>query len=421
MSAEALPDSWHRFDLEQTYDRLSTGPLGLDEASARTRLEKHGPNELVRKAGVSPFRILLGQFAEPLVVILIAAAVISVSVALVRGTTEEYLDAAVIGVIIDLNSLLGFSNEYRAERAIEALKAMAAPRARVVRGGRPSVIPAREIVPGDVVLLTEGDKVPADLRLTEVASLRINEAALTGESQAVSKGTDAMHGDVLVADRRNMAFLGTIVESGRGRGIAADTGMRTELGRIAESVQAQEEVETPLQKQLAKLGRQLGLAILGICAVVFAVGYLQAAGNVNRIIETFLTAISLAVAAIPEGLPAIVTITLAIGLQRMAKRHALIRRLPAAEALGSATVICSDKTGTLTKGEMNVRQVFAGGRRYVVEGEGFDPAGRVLLGGQGVDAQEDGDLRSALETAALCNDATLRLGAKGWEVHGDST
>jgi Ca2+-transporting ATPase len=217
-----------------------------------------------------------------------------------------------------------------------------------------------------------------------------------------------------------MAYLGTIVEGGRGKGIAADTGMRTELGRIAQSVQEQVEVETPLQKQLARLGRQLGIAIAAICVVVFAVGYVQAAGDMDKIVETFLTAVSLAVAAIPEGLPAIVTITLAIGLQRMARRHALIRRLPAAEALGSATVICSDKTGTLTKGEMNVREVFAGGRRYLVEGEGFDPAGRYRVAGLELVAVEE-DLRLALECAALCNDATLRRGEKGWEVQGDGT
>jgi len=421
VSGGPVAEPWHSFSVEQAYDREGSSPLGLQGDEAAHRLERHGPNELVQTARVSPLRLFLGQFVEPLVIILLVAAVVSAAVAVVRGTTEEYLDVAVILVVVILNAILGFVQEYRAERAIQALKAMAAPQAHVVREGRTLTVPARELVPGDLVLLSTGDRVPADLRVTEVATLRINEAALTGESSAVSKGTDALRGEVFLADRRNLAYMGTIVETGRGKGLVVATGMRTELGSIAKSVQEEEAGETPLQKQLERLGKQLGVAIVGICAVIFAVGYVQAGGDVDRIVETFLTAVSLAVAAIPEGLPAIVTITLAIGLQRMAKRHALIRRLPAAEALGSATVICSDKTGTLTKGEMNVREVFVGGHRYTVEGEGFDPAGRVLRGGRAVAASADEDLRLALECALLCNDAALKRGEKGWEVQGDST
>jgi len=412
---------WHAFTIEESYDRIRSSPLGISEGEAAARLEKYGPNELVQTHRISKWRILAGQFAEPLVIVLIIAAVISASLGVIRGGSEEFLDAAVIAFVIVVNGLLGFYQEYRAERSILALKAMAAPRAKVLRGGKSLTIASRELVPGDLVLLAAGDRVPADVRLTEVASLRVNEASLTGESSAVSKTTDALKGEVFLADRKNLGFLGTIVEVGRGKGLVVGTGMATELGQIAKSVQEEESSETPLQKQLDRLGKQLGVIIVAICALVFAIGFLQAAGQVDRILETFLTSVSLAVAAIPEGLPAIVTITLAIGIQRMARRHALIRRLPAAEALGSATVICSDKTGTLTKGEMNVREVFVAGRRYNVEGEGFDPAGRVLWGGAPIDLVKEAELRTALECVALCNDAVLRRGAKGWEVEGDGT
>ncbi|HEV8595579.1 MAG TPA: HAD-IC family P-type ATPase, partial [Thermoplasmata archaeon] len=413
-----MAESWHALRPEEVLNRFDSSPLGLDPDEARRLLVQHGPNEIVQLRTISPLKIFLAQFVEPLVLILIAAAVISGVIGYVRGTAEEWYDALVILVIVAFNAGFGFFQEYRAEKAIQALKALAAPQAQVVREGQVHMIPARELVPGDVVLLNAGDKVPADLRLLEVANLRVNEAPLTGESVSVTKRTDPLPPSTILPDRKNMCYAGCVVEAGRGRGVVVATGMQTELGRIAGLVQVQEQEETPLQRQLDRLGKSLGLVILGIVAVIFLIEYLRGASD---LVEMFLTAVSLAVAAIPEGLPAVVTITLALGLQRMARRQALIRRLPAVEALGAATVICSDKTGTLTLGEMNVRTVVADGKAYEVEGVGFSPEGRILLGSHPVDAASDPVLEKLLLAAALNNDATLKRAEKGWKVQGDGT
>ncbi len=413
-----MSESWHALRPEEALDRLDSSPLGLDPAEARARLARHGPNELVQLRRISKLRIFLSQFLDLLVIVLLVAAFISAVIGLARGTAEELYDALVILIIVAFNATFGFFQEYRAERAIQALKALAAPQAQVVREGQIATIPARDLVPGDIAVLNAGDKVPADLRLLEVANLRVNEAPLTGESVAASKRTDPLPPSTILADRRNMCYAGCVVEAGRGKGVVVATGMGTELGRIAGLVQEQEEEPTPLQRQIDRLGKQLGLGILGICAVVFFVEYVREPGQV---LEVFLTAVSLAVAAIPEGLPAVVTITLALGLQRMAKREALIRKLPAVEALGSTTVICSDKTGTLTLGEMNVRTVFADGTYFDVEGVGFSPEGQLLLDGN-VTAPSDNPAVEKLHVAAvLNNDARLVPSEAGWKAQGDGT
>ena len=380
-----------------------------------------GPNELVQTTRISPLRIFLEQFTDVLVIILIIAAVISGYLGISRGESTEVWDAVLITIIVVLNSVLGFFQEFRAERSLQALKALAAPKAHVVRGGEAVAVASRDLVPGDVVVLAAGDRVPADLRLFEVASLRTNEASLTGESTAVSKTTAVLPRDAFLGDRKDMVFMGTSVEGGRGKGLVVETGMRTELGRIAGLVQQETKEQTPLQRQLDRLGRQIGFIILGIAAAVFVLMFLKEANPMANLELLFLTAVGLAVAAIPEGLPAVVTISLALGLQRMIRRHALIRKLPAVEALGAATVICSDKTGTLTKGEMNVRAFFVSGRTYEVKGEGFDPAGSFRLDGQAVDLRDHPGLREALVCGVLCNDAAIRRERERWVCEGDPT
>ncbi len=416
-----MSEAWHSVDVEAAFERQASAPTGLSKGDAAQRLAKVGPNELVQTTRISPLRILLEQFTDVLVIILIIAAAISAYLGLSRSESTEVWDAVLIAIIVALNSVLGFFQEFRAEKSLQALKALAAPKAHVVREGEALAVASRDLVPGDVVLLAAGDKIPADLRLFEAASLRTNEASLTGESTAVTKATGALPADAFLGDRRNMAFMGTSVEGGRGRGLVVATGMRTELGKIAGLVQQETKEETPLQRQLDRLGRQIGLIILGIAAAVFLLMFLKEADPFANLELLFLTAVGLAVAAIPEGLPAVVTISLALGLQRMIKRHALIRKLPAVEALGSATVICSDKTGTLTKGEMNVRAFSVGGRTYEVRGEGFDPAGDIRLDGQPVDLKGHPDLHEAVVCGVLCNDASIKREGERWVCEGDPT
>lgn len=418
---DSMPEAWHSTDVETAFERQASAPTGLSKGEATERLAKVGPNELVQTTRISPFRIFLEQFTDVLVIILIIAAAISAYLGLSRNESTEVWDAILIAVIVVLNSVLGFFQEFRAEKSLQALKALAAPKAHVVREGETLAVPSRDLVPGDVVVLAAGDKVPADLRLFEAASLRTNEASLTGESTPVSKGTGTLPHDAFLGDRRNMSFMGTSVEGGRGKGLVVATGMGTELGKIAGLVQQETKEETPLQRQLDRLGRQIGLIILGIAAAVFLLMFFKEVDPMANLELLFLTAVGLAVAAIPEGLPAVVTISLALGLQRMIRRHALIRKLPAVEALGSATVICSDKTGTLTKGEMNVRAFSIGGRAYEVRGEGFDPAGDIRVDGQPVTLKDQPDLREALVCGVLCNDAAIKREGERWRCEGDPT
>jgi Ca2+-transporting ATPase len=339
---------WHEMPVESVLRAAGSSRLGLTADEAARRLAVHGPNAVQGARRRTPLWLFVGQFTDVMVLVLLAAAVIS-------GVLGESKDALAIIAIVALNGGVGFVQEYRAERALEALAAMAAPRAVVKRGGRVAQIDAREVVPGDLLLLDAGAIVPADLRLIEVVQLRIAEAALTGESVPVEKTTEPLPGEALpIGDRRNMAYKGTTVTHGRGIGVAVATGMQTELGRIARLLQETSGIETPLQRRLATFGRRLSVAVLAICAIIFLAGLLRGEAPVAM----FLTAVSLAVAAIPEALPVVITISLALGARTMVRRQALVRRLPAVESLGSVTYICADKTGTLTMNRMRVEAYY---------------------------------------------------------------
>ncbi len=408
-----MPEAWYNLSVEETLNKLGSSASGLSNEEARRRLERYGPNELVRTRRKSPIVMFLSQFNNLLIMILIIAAALSAAL-------DEWINAVVILIIVFLNAVLGFVQENRAENALEALKVLAAPKCRALREKQPHALETKDLVPGDVVLLAAGDKIPADLRLMDTAGLRVNEAPLTGESVPITKTTEPVRGEVFLGDQRNMCFLGCTVEAGRGAGVVTSTGMTTELGKIAGLVQAEPATQTPMQKQLAKLARQLGVAILALVIVIFIIEFIRL-GTASDIVELFLTSVSLAVAAIPEGLPAVVTISLALGLQRMAKRNALVRRLAAAETLGSASVICTDKTGTLTRGEMNVVMIYSGGVDYRVEGEGFSPEGSVTREGKTADISSMRELEILLKAGLLCNDASLGKTEKAWTVTGDTT
>lgn len=340
--------NWHTMSVEDVFTFLKTSYKGITQEEAQVRLNAYGFNELKEKKKMTPLMMLLHQFTDFMILVLTAAALLS-------GLLGELSDTIAIIVIVVLNAIIGFVQEYRAEKAMEALKKMAAPLATVIREGTPVNIPAREIVPGDIVLLEAGKIIPADLRLIEAAQLKIEEAALTGESVPIEKQIQPINEENLpLGDRKNMAYNGTIVTYGRGSGITVATGMNTELGKIATMLQQEEEVKTPLQKRLAVFGKKLSIAVLVICAVIFGIGLLRG----EEPLHMLLTAISLAVAAIPEALPAVITISLALGARKMVNQNALIRKLPAVETLGSVTYICSDKTGTLTQNKMTVETIF---------------------------------------------------------------
>jgi len=341
--------TWYQSTVDEALEKLETNAtLGLADQQAAARLEQYGPNELVDRGKISPWRILFEQFTDTLIVVLIVAAIISAFVG-------DLKDAIAIIAIVILNGLLGFRQEYQAEKAMEALKKLAVPNVRLRRNGHIQELPAPKLVPGDIVLLEAGNLVPADCRLVESINLRVQEAALTGESEPVVKITDPIHKpDLGIGDRKNMAYMGTVVTYGRGTGVVTNTGMNTELGGIAELLQSAGQDQTPLQKRLDQLGKGLSIAAGVLVVIVFILGYFR--GEELRVL--LLTSISMAVAAVPEGLPAVVTIALTLGARRMLRRKALIRKLPAVETLGSVTVICSDKTGTLTENRMTVRRVW---------------------------------------------------------------
>ncbi|MGH6784471.1 MAG: HAD-IC family P-type ATPase, partial [Sphingomicrobium sp.] len=327
---------------------------GLSRAAAQQRLEQYGLNRLKSAPETPWWRRLLEQFQNFLVIILLVATVISMIEWLLQDPRETALpyEAIVILAIVVLNALLGFFQESRAERSVRALMALAAPESTVVRDGERHRIAAHEIVPGDIVMVEAGDKIPADARVIEIANLQADEAPLTGESVPVAKDTQPVDADVAIGDRRNTLFSGTVATYGRGRAVVVATGMATEVGRIAGLLEAAEKMPTPLQQELDRTGKRLSIIMLGICAVVFATGALTSpVFNLNAMLSLFLFAVALAVAAIPEALPAIVTVGLSLGVRRMAAAHAIVRKLPAVETLGAATVICSDKTGTLTRNE----------------------------------------------------------------------
>ncbi len=427
---QAIVEEPYRLLVSEVARQLGTDLVhGLSTDRAHTLLEQVGPNELPEEAPTPLWKRFLEQFRSFLVIILLVAAVVSLGIAIFRPEGgEEFIDAGAIFAIVLLNAILGVVQESRAENALRALRKIAAPSARVLRDGHVQTIPARELVPGDLVLLEAGNYVPADMRLVESANLRIEEAALTGESVPVEKqAAEVFEGDIPVGDRRNSAFMGTVVSYGRGKGIIVGTGRHTQLGLIAEMLRTSEVGPTPLEIKLDQLGRWLGIACLIVCGIIFALGLLRVDWPPEEyyLLAMFMTAVSLAIAAVPEGLPAVVTVCLALGTQRMLRRHALIRNLPAVETLGSATVICSDKTGTLTQNEMTVVKVWAAGEAYGVEGRGYQPWGQLSLHGEAISLQNRPALVGTLLGGLLCNDARLEKmeeeGGERYRMVGDPT
>ncbi|MDB4938063.1 MAG: Cation-transporting ATPase, family [Labilithrix sp.] len=416
---------WHTGACEVLYERFEADPVkGLSEAEAKARLAKHGPNELPSSPPQAAWKKILAQFTNPIVLTLLAAAV----VATVNGASSNaggswltrYGDALAIALIVVLNAVLGYYQERRAEAALDALKKMQTPNARVRRGDQVKVVPAVDVVPGDVLELEAGDAVPADARLLQTINLATLEASLTGESLPITKDALAeLPDDAPIGDRSTMLFTGTSVMRGKGRALVVATGKDTELGKLSTLMSSQEQGKTPLEEKLDHFGKRVLWACLAISAFMFAQGMIRGKASWH---ELLLEAVSLAVAAIPEGLPAITTITLALGMQRMAKRGAIIRKLAAVETLGSATVICTDKTGTLTQNEMTVREIYAASMSYSVTGTGYDPQGDIIdVDGNVVEASSLDGLKSLLATIALANTASLEKKDGAWRVVGDPT
>jgi P-type Ca2+ transporter type 2C len=411
-----LEADYHSKSVEESISGLGSSYSGLSPDEASKRLIEFGPNELRKQKTLSPWRLLLDQFKDIMVIVLIVAAIISGALAFLKGSFEEGLETIVIVIIVAVNAVLGFLQTYRAEKTIEALRDMTSPLATVMRGGSEIDITSKDLVRGDIIRLATGDKVVADARLIDSVNLKTNESALTGESLPVSKDhRQVLQKETLVSDRINMVLAGSSVLGGRGSAVVVSTGMETELGRIAQMVQGKDD-ESPLQKKLEHLGKQIGIGIIGACVFIFIIGILEGVA----VEEMFLTAVSLAVAAIPEGLPAIVTIALALGLQRMARRKALVRSLPAVESLGSATVICTDKTGTLTKGEMNINDIFTE-QLVKVTGEGYEPSGEFLTSSGKVDSGDVPGLIELLTAGTLCNDSQTYQENGQWKIRGDPT
>lgn len=436
-ASDELSVTWHSLSAEEVLQKLRT-PIdsGLSSEEVARRQEKYGLNQLQERPKRTFFQMVLDQLKSFVVILLIVAAVISAVISVF--THEGLVEPAAIVAIVVLNAILGVVQESRAEAALESLKRMAAPEAQVLRDGHRISIPARELVPGDLVFLEAGNFIPSDMRLLEAVNLKVEEAALTGESVPVDKNaTLALDADIPLGDRRNTAFMGTVVSYGRGRGIVTSTGMNTQLGLIATMLQAVEDEETPLQRRLDELGKTLGWACLVICALVFLVGVyreLDVMGfkdlfttpdGINLIVGLFMVAISLAIAAVPEGLPAIVTISLALGMREMVNRHALIRRLSSVETLGSATVICSDKTGTLTQNEMTVTRIWADGNFVSVSGQGYAPVGDFLVNNKTVNLNDYPAIRTALWVGVINNDAQIEElsnnGSSAYRIIGDPT
>ena len=396
---------------------------GLTGTEAAARLARFGPNRLDEERPVPPWRKFLGQFADPLIYLLLAATVVSLVAWVLEGEEAAPYDAIVIAAIVVANAVLGYVQEARAEKAVAALQRMAAATAAVLRDGRPGRVPAEEVVPGDVLLLAEGDAVAADGRLLEAASLTVAEAALTGESEPVLKDVGPLAGPAELGDRVNMVFSGTAVARGRGRAVVTATGMATEMGNVARLLGRTVEQPTPLQREVDRLGRMLGIAVIVIAAVVVTAILLTAdIGNASDVVSVLLVGVSLAVAAVPEGLPAVLSVVLALGVQRMARRHAIVKKLSSVETLGSASVICSDKTGTLTKNEMAIQKVVTASGEVDVSGDGYRPEGELRVAGRPLDDPVlIEEVRSVLLGGSLTNDAVLRQEGGAWTIQGDPT
>ncbi|HEY9075079.1 MAG TPA: cation-translocating P-type ATPase [Anaerolineaceae bacterium] len=416
-----LTIQWHTLNSSDVLEKLNTTlQSGLTSEEAARRLETYGPNQLKEKPRPSFLRLVFDQLNNFLMILLIIAAVVS-------AFLGETIDAGAILAIVVLNAVLGVIQENRAEQALAALKKMAAPEAQVLRNGSRVSVPASQLVPGDVVFLEAGNFIPADIRLVEAVNLRVEEAALTGESVPVQKNANVvLDNNASLGDRKNAVFMGTMVNYGRGRGVVVATGMRTQLGLIADMLQSVAEESTPLQERLEQLAKLLGIGALVICGVVFAAGLLRSDMSITEITRIFMVAVSLAIAAVPEGLPAVVTISLALGMREMVNRHALIRRLASVETLGSATVICSDKTGTLTQNEMTVTEIWVDRKTFEITGTGYTPKGEFLLDGEKIDLAAYPGVGTALWVGVLNNDAQLEKiensgGEIGFRMVGDPT
>ncbi len=408
--AESSPTTaWHAMPAQAALASLNTTPQGLDTAEVSSRRKEFGPNRLTPPPSRGAVRRFLAQFNNVLIYVLLAAGCVTVALG-------HHVDAGVIFGVVLINGVIGFIQEGKAERALDAVRSLLSPQATVVREGHRKTVPADQLVPGDIVFMQSGDRVPADARLLKLREMHVDEAILTGESVPASKYPDPVHADASLGDRRNMAYAGTLVTSGQATAVVTATGDRSEIGRISAMLAQVEPMSTPLTKQMAAFARMLTAATLVIAALTAAFGVGVRGYPLS---EMFLAAVGLAVAAIPEGLPAIITITLAIGVQRMAGRKAIIRRLPAVETLGSVTVICSDKTGTLTRNEMTVQAVVTRDHIYEVSGVGYDPHGDISVAGKGITATSDTVLGELCRAATLCNDATSVTVQGRWQVDGD--
>lgn len=402
---------WHNLSIEATLKELDTSRTGLSEEKVKEHLRRYGPNELVEKGKRPAIIVFLRQFVSPLIYILFAAALVEFIV------MHKPIDASVILAVLAINSIVGFIQESRAERAMEALKRLAVPHSKVLRKGVVTQISASHLVPGDVIILEAGDKIPADARLIEAAGLTVDESILTGESVPVEKFSGIIDGEATVADMGNMAHMGCAVVNGRGVAAVTATGMNTEIGKITAQVQATKPPPTPLQRNVSRLGRYIGILVITIIMLLIVIGLAKG----YSFQEMFTLAVAAAVSAIPEGLPVMVTVVLALGMRRMVQRHALIRKLTAVETMGAITAICSDKTGTLTESEMTLRQMYLSGRTIEITGAGYRPEGDFLENGQELAPQQDEHLLLALRISALCNDSTLKTDGDNHHLLGDPT
>jgi P-type Ca2+ transporter type 2C len=402
---------WYNQPFDSVFEKLSSGKEGLQKEEAAKRLEEHGPNKLPEGKQKSVLVRFLLHFHNVLIYVLMAAAIVT-------AMLDHWIDTWVIIAVILINAIIGFVQEGKAEKALESIKKMLSLNANVIRDGKRTEIDAEDLVPGDVVALQSGDKVPADIRLFEVRNFRVEESALTGESVAVEKTTDPAEKGSVPGDQKCMAFSGTSVVNGRAKGVVVETGGTTELGKIKKMMSDVEKITTPLLRQIDSFGKVLSIVIVAVTALFFVLGYFFRDYSVD---ELFLAVISLAVAAIPEGLPAIMTITLAVGVQAMARRNAIIRKLPSVETLGSVAVICSDKTGTLTRNEMTATTVVTSNASYTVEGAGYQPEGKIKKNGTTIKAEEDELLSQLIQTVRVCNDAEIKQEEGEWVLNGDPT
>jgi cation-transporting P-type ATPase F len=416
---EQPPPRWHALAPDAVLEYLGTSRHGLAGEEVARRIDQYGANEIRGGEGINRWLMLLHQFTSPLIYVLLVAMVVTLVVGHVA-------DAIVIALVLTMNALVGFTQEYRAENAMRALMGLVSPKATVRRDDERMEIESRDLVPGDIVLLESGDLVPADLRIIEESQLRTDDSLLTGESAPVGKSAEAIErdGDLALGDQRNMAFMGTSISSGRARGVVVGTGLRTQIGILAGEVRGTERAQTPLQRRMERFGHRVSIAVVGVSAMAFAIGTMQGV----PLVDMFLTAVAIAVAAIPEGLPIVMTVALAVSVRRMARRNAIIRRLPAVETLGSCTVIASDKTGTLTENRMTVQAVWAGlpdGKRYEVTGAALDLDGQVKRGDETMEVAPGTPLYLTILAGLLANEADLKrhpdTPKREPVVHGDPT